>query len=44
MPVALSTHFVGTTLRSVSSSAKATDDTLFAFIHGFTPVAFCEGG
>jgi hypothetical protein len=32
------------TLRSVSSFAKATEDTLFAFIHGLTPVAFCEGG
>jgi hypothetical protein len=34
----------GATLRSVSSFAKATEDTLLAFIHGFTPVAFCEGG
>ncbi len=34
----------GATLRSVSSFAKATEDTLLAFIHGFTRVAFCEGG
>jgi hypothetical protein len=30
--------------RSVSSFAKATEDSLFEFIHGLTPVAFCEGG
>ncbi|HXV82640.1 MAG TPA: hypothetical protein VEG60_22480, partial [Candidatus Binatia bacterium] len=30
--------------RRVSSFAKATEDTLFAFLHGLTPVAFCEGG
>ncbi|MEE8076286.1 MAG: hypothetical protein V3T60_11750, partial [Candidatus Binatia bacterium] len=34
----------GATLRSVSSFAKATEDTLLAIIHGFTPVAFREGG
>src|SRR3990172_13338115 len=34
----------GGTLRSVPSFAKATEGTHLAFIHGFTPVAFCEGG
>jgi hypothetical protein len=34
----------GATLRSVSSFAKATEGTLLAFFHGFTLVAFCEGG
>jgi len=32
------------TRRSVSALAKASADTRFAFIHGLTPVAFCEGG
>jgi hypothetical protein len=30
--------------KKVPSFAKATEGTHFAFIHGFTPVAFCEGG
>ena len=34
----------GGTLRSEPSSAKATEGTRLAFIHGLTPVAFCEGG
>jgi len=36
--------FFGETRRSVSSFAKATEDTHLAFIHGLTAVAFCEGG
>jgi len=34
----------GGTLRSTPSFAKATEGTHLAFIHGLTPVAFCEGG
>jgi hypothetical protein len=34
----------GGTLRSELSFAKATEGTHLAVIHGFTPVAFCEGG
>jgi hypothetical protein len=36
--------FFGGTRRSVSAFAEASADTRSAFIHGLTPVAFCEGG
>jgi len=43
-PWHFSTRFVGRNLRSAPSFAKATEGAHLAFIHGFTPVAFCEGG
>jgi hypothetical protein len=36
--------FFGGTRRSVSAFAEASADTRSAFIHGLTPVVFCEGG
>jgi hypothetical protein len=34
----------GETRRSKSSFAKASEDTRYAFLHGFAAVASCEGG
>ena len=36
--------FFGETRRSMSSFAKASEDTHCAFLHGFTAVASCVGG
>ena len=36
--------FFGETRQSMSSFAKASEDTRYAFLHGLTAVASCIGG
>jgi hypothetical protein len=38
------THYQLRRARMSGAFGKATEGTHLAFIHGFTPVAFCEGG